>query len=360
MPAGRLITLAAGTVRFNLYAARRPGTRSCAGSWGSPAPGRAGRIVELQLCRAAGAAGTDGRCADPAHAGARYRRRRRTRAARHRVAVGAGGRLRHDADDAGGARGQRPVRHHGAGRRARGPARARRAHGQGQPRARAPAGAAQPARHRGDARRRAGRGPARPRAGREPSRAPAARPERHVPAGAVPAARRRGLGVAREDGRARVRRGGVAGGRARRGARVRPHRDPHAAGSHPFHAPPRVEGERRVLRAAARGCAQHAGPHAAGKARGDGPGVGRHRTRDPQPAGRHRAGQRVVVGRRDDAVAAPAHAHGHRQRRAPEANRRRCDGGGARHRAGPGRHRCRCASCCSLRRMGTQRQSAAR
>ena len=68
--------------------------------------------------------------------------------------------------------------------------------------------------------------------------------------------------------------------------------------------------------------AQHAGAQPPGKAGGDGACFGRHRPRDPQPAGGDFAGQRTAVGGRDRPRPAPAHAHGQRQRRASQAHRR--------------------------------------
>ena len=94
--------------------------------------------------------------------------------------------------------------------------------------------------------------------------------------------------------------------------------------------------ERGRLRAVHRGRARGAGAHAAGEAGGDGPHLGRHRARDPQPAGGDRAGQRAAGRGRDRRRPAPADAHGERQRGAAEAHRRRRDGGRAR-RAAAGR-----------------------
>ena len=122
----------------------------------------------------------------------------------------------------------------------------------------------------------------------------------------------------------------------------------------PLHTPPGAADQRGVLRPVSRGRAQHAGAQPAGKAGRDGTHLGRHRARDPQSAGRHRAGQRAAFRRGGRALAATADAARERQRRAPEAHRRRRDGGGARtgaagrcdrrHRAGRG----------GLRRVGAR------
>ena len=185
---------------------------------------------------------------------------------------------------------------------ARGAGRAR------QPGAGAPAGAAQPAGDRGDAGRRAG---GRPRAA----------------ACAPPTRRRARLLAASGMGRPApfqlrgVRGLGGAGGSRSSGRSSRPSW-PEAGRDVALEFEPRLERarcgcacasrappraaqtrSRGVLRAVPRGPAQRAGAQPAGEAGGDGPRVGRHRARDPQPAGGHRAGQRAAG---EDALPTPS------------------------------------------------------
>ena len=253
----------------------------------------AGAVGGGELLGAARPAGADGRRADAAPDGARHGGRDHPRAARRGLAQRARRRRRRGADDAGGPRRQRPVRDHGARERTRRAPRARGAHGARQPRTRAPAGPAQPARHRADARRRARRRPQRARARRQPGRARAARAGGHDRPGAVFAARRARLAGHRRSGRAGAVRDHLARVGARRGARLRTRTVAHASRAHPLHAPSRGRRQPGVVRRLPRGRAQRAGAHAPGKARRDGPRVGRHRARDPQSAGGDRASQRA-------------------------------------------------------------------
>ena len=267
------------------------------------------------------------------------------------LAVAAAQRRRHAGlqrrPGAGGPGRHRPVRHHAARRRVGGAPRARRAGRARQPRAGAPAGAAQPPGDRRDDRRRAGGRPPGARARGQPGGAPAAGGQRHRADGAVPVAGRPGLG--RTDGAGGRGPSTTAPGRvtdatsrcrsrppATRTLRLRARftRSRSAGARAPIDdaAPTTAGGAEQLCVLFLEDLRKRAGAHAAGKAGGDGPRLGRHRARDPQPAGGDRAGQRAAAGRRHRRRAAAAHRHGGRQRRTPEAHRRRRDGSRARGR----------------------------